>query len=97
MLEHFLPLDPLTAVVETIHRHLTVWACMQSSRKIAVALYTAHQTWRTEGIQSRALLALLVEVDGGQLLDSASRAHIEADISAFTHVSSPLVANILGN
>jgi mediator of RNA polymerase II transcription subunit 12 len=59
---------------------------MRSLPTIATALYTAHQTWRAQGLQSRALLALLVEVDNGQVLDVASRWQVVADISAFTHV-----------
>lgn len=62
---------------------------MRSAVIITAALYNAHQVARTRGIQSRALLALLVEIDNGQHLDASSRRHISADIAAFTHVCFP--------
>ena len=86
VLENSLTVDLLTAVNETIHRYLTIWVCMQSSAAIATALYTAHQTWKTEGIQSRALLTLLMKVDDGYVLDGASRTQLAADVAALSHV-----------
>lgn len=78
----------MAAVIETFHRYVTIWTCMGSAGTITAALYTAHQMARTRGIQSRILLAMLVEIDNGQHLDAPSREHVSADIAAFTHVSS---------
>jgi len=75
----------LTAVIETLHRYVTIWTCMHSVPAITIALYNAH---RTRGSQSRALLTLLLEIDNGQHLDVGFREHVSADIAAFTHVRS---------
>lgn len=80
-------MELLTAVIETLNCHVIVWACMHSIPAITMALYNAHQMARARGIQSRALLALLLEVDNGRHLDASSREHVSADIAAFTHVS----------
>jgi mediator of RNA polymerase II transcription subunit 12 len=88
MLENTLTIDLLTAVIESIQRYLTIWACMQSSSVILKALFAAHQTWRTQGVQSRALLLLLEQLDNGHVLDFTSRAQLSTDIATFTHVSS---------
>jgi mediator of RNA polymerase II transcription subunit 12 len=61
---------------------------MDAAANITAALHGAHQVARSRGIQSRALLALLVEIDNGRHLDAPSREHVSADIAAFTHVSS---------
>jgi len=63
---------------------------MDATATITTALHTAHQVARSRGIQSRILLALLVEIDNGRHLDAPSREHVSADIAAFTHVSSSL-------
>jgi mediator of RNA polymerase II transcription subunit 12, fungi type len=79
----------MTAVIETFHRYVTIWTCMRAAATITTALYTAHQVARARGIQSRVLLALLVEIDNGQYLDATSRQVVSADIASFTHVSLP--------
>jgi mediator of RNA polymerase II transcription subunit 12, fungi type len=78
----------LTAVIETIYRYVDIWACMERTASIATALYASHQLWRAQGVQSRKLLALLVEIDNGRHLDRASRAHVAADTSSFKDVKS---------
>ena len=87
MLEHATTTDMLMVVIEMFHRHLDVWASMNAIGTIITALYSAHQLWRSRGVQSRALLALLVKLDNGHHLDDVSREHVAADISAFAHVS----------
>lgn len=77
----------MASVIETFHRYVTIWTCMNAAATITAALYTAHQMGRTRGIQSRILLALLVEIDNGQHLDTPSREQVSADIAAFAHVS----------
>lgn len=59
---------------------------MRSAGTVTAALYTAHQVARTQGIQSRDLLNLLVEIDNGRHLDAAAREHVLLDIAALTHV-----------
>jgi mediator of RNA polymerase II transcription subunit 12, fungi type len=89
MLQRASDSELMAAVIETFHRYITIWTCMCSAATITAALYTAHQVARTRGIQSRILLALLVEIDNGQHLDEPSRRHTSADIAAFTHVTIP--------
>jgi len=50
------------------------------------ALDTAHQVWKLRGVQSRPLLALLINFDNGRHLNEGSRERIVSDIAAFTLV-----------
>lgn len=86
MLERSTTMDVLTAVIETFHRYVNIWTCMKVTDTITTALYSAHQIWRARGVQSRALLALLVEIDNGRHLDPSSREQVASDIATFTHV-----------
>lgn len=63
---------------------------MHSAATITAALYSSHQVARARGIQSRALLAMVMEFDNDRHLDAVSREHVASDIAAFTHVSRPL-------
>jgi mediator of RNA polymerase II transcription subunit 12 len=75
------------AVIDTLHRFATIWACMNAIGTIITALDTAHQVWKVRGVQSRPLLSLLLEFDDGRYLSDVTRKHITADITAFTLVS----------
>jgi mediator of RNA polymerase II transcription subunit 12 len=86
ILEHVTTADLLIAVVETVHRYATIWTCMNAMGSIAAALYTTHQVWRTRGIQSRPLLALLIDIDNGRHLDKGAREQVATDIAAFSQV-----------
>jgi mediator of RNA polymerase II transcription subunit 12 len=60
---------------------------MNVRQNIVLALDSAHQAWKTRGIQSRGLLSLLVEFDGDKLyLSPASRERIDSDLGHFTLV-----------
>jgi mediator of RNA polymerase II transcription subunit 12 len=87
MLEYSTTTQALAVIMATFRRYLTIWTCMSATGTIANSLYAAHQVWKTRGLQSRDLLALLVEMDNGQFLDAAARAQVVNDIAAFTHVS----------
>lgn len=97
MLQHPSTPEMLTAVIETIHRYFIIWTSMNAVSMITHAIYSAHQAARMKGIQSRALLMLLEELDTGRYLDSPSREHVAADFAALTHVSCrlPLSSSIL--
>lgn len=84
-------MDLLTAVIDTFHRFALIWTCINANATITTALYNTHQIWRARGIQSRGLLALLMQVDNGRHLHPASREQVAADISAFTLVSFPKI------
>ena len=91
MLRHPSTSEMLTAVIETTHRYFIIWTSMNAVSMITHALYSAHQEARVKGIQSRALLMLLEELDAGRYLDSPSREHVAADFAALAHVSRMVV------
>ncbi|EPQ57624.1 hypothetical protein GLOTRDRAFT_137894 [Gloeophyllum trabeum ATCC 11539] len=88
-LQHVTTSEMLTAVLETLRRHLKVWICMDATGSITSALYEAHQYWRHQGIQTRALLDLLTEMDAGRHLDQASRDQLEADVASLATALCP--------
>lgn len=73
--------DLLAPVIDTFHRHATVWTAMDVKRDIISALNTTRHTLKLRGMQSRPLLGLLVEFDGGKYLSDALRDEIAADVS----------------
>lgn len=87
MLDRALTNDLLTAVMQTLRQHTEVWAGLNAMKRIVTALFNVHCTWKNRGIQSRALLSLLLELDGDQCLDPAAREQVLTDQSVFTHVS----------
>ncbi|KAH9945672.1 hypothetical protein B0H21DRAFT_744154 [Amylocystis lapponica] len=89
-LEHTYNHDLLTVVIETIRQHMEIWACMNVMKTLAGALYAAHQLFRTRGVQTRALLTLLIEVDNERHLEPTVREQILADISAYTRALYPI-------
>jgi len=86
LLDHSSTVDALNAVICTLHRFATIWACMDVVSGIVASLDMAHQIWRAKGIQYRPLLSLLLEFDNGEYLNTVSRDRITADINAFTLV-----------
>ncbi|KAG5646822.1 hypothetical protein DXG03_002199 [Asterophora parasitica] len=90
LLEHSTTVDLLIAVIDTLRRFATIWACMDIMRTIVIALEKAHQVWKARGIQSRPLLSLLLEFDNGKHLSDASRDRITSDITVFTSALHPV-------
>jgi hypothetical protein len=86
MLEHSTTTDALAVIIAAFRRYRIIWTCMNATGVVANALYVAHQSWKTRGLQSRDLLTLLIEIDNSRFLDSVARDQVTADISAFTHV-----------
>lgn len=85
MLENTKLPELLVAIIDTLHRFATIWSCMNIRQDIVLALDTAHQAWRTRGIQSRGLLSLMIEFDRDrQYLSPASRERIDSDLAHFT-------------
>ncbi|KAL0072786.1 RNA polymerase II mediator complex subunit [Marasmius tenuissimus] len=84
LLEHASTVDLLVPVIDTFHRHATVWTAMDAKRDIISSLNNARHVWKLRGIQSRPLLALLTELDAGQYLNDALREELIADMSAVT-------------
>ncbi|KAF8828838.1 hypothetical protein HHX47_DHR3000082 [Lentinula edodes] len=73
MLEHCSTEELLLAVIDTFRRHAVIWASMDVKGMIINALDSVHYSWKMRGIQSKPLLALLVEFDGGRYLSDVSR------------------------
>ncbi|KAL1745362.1 hypothetical protein HDZ31DRAFT_36596 [Schizophyllum fasciatum] len=88
-LEQAATFDTLMAVMSTLKRHGTIWACMNAQRRVIEALYRAHQDWKTRGIQVRAMLELLSELDRGRYLDLEAQGHIHADVISLTSALQP--------
>ncbi|ESK91038.1 rna polymerase ii mediator complex component [Moniliophthora roreri MCA 2997] len=89
LLEHSSTADLLIPVIDTFRRHATVWAAMDVKRDIIVALSSAHHVWKLRGIQSRPLLALLMEFDAGRYLTDALREEIANDIAVVAMALQP--------
>ena len=85
-LEHAATFDTLMAVMNTLRRHGTIWACMNARGRIVEALYHAHQSWKARGIQVRKMLDFLTELDQGKYLDLESQGHVQADMISLTSV-----------
>ncbi|KAJ3781694.1 hypothetical protein GGU10DRAFT_98188 [Lentinula aff. detonsa] len=91
MLEHCSTEELLLAVIDTFRRHAVIWASMDVKGVIINALDFVHHSWKMRGIQSKPLLALLVEFDGGRYLSDASREEVRTDLAAFTLALQPVV------
>ena len=64
---------------------------MNEMGRVISALDTAHQARKTQGVQSRPLLSLLLELDNGKYLTAHSRNRIVGDMTAFTMVGLRIV------
>ncbi|KAF8160920.1 hypothetical protein B0H34DRAFT_795767 [Crassisporium funariophilum] len=91
VLEHSSDPESMNALIGTFYRHAVIWTCMDVMPTIIKALDAAHQVWKIRGIQSRPLLALLMNFDNGRYLKKASRERIASDIAAFTLALQPIV------
>ncbi|KIK68882.1 hypothetical protein GYMLUDRAFT_67582 [Collybiopsis luxurians FD-317 M1] len=90
MLEHCSTEELLLAVIDTFRRHAIIWASMDVKGTIIAALDSVHHSWKMRGIQSRPLLALLVEFDSGRYLSEMSREEVRTDLAAFTLALQPV-------
>ncbi|KAG5638808.1 hypothetical protein H0H81_010037 [Sphagnurus paluster] len=90
LLDHSATVDILMAIIDTLHRFATIWACMDSIGSIVNALYKAHQTWKARGIQSYPLLSLLLEFDNRKYLGDVSRGLITNEITVFRSALQPV-------
>ena len=81
--------------MQTLRQHTEVWAGLDAMKDIAVALFAVHCSWKNRGMQSRALLMLMLELDGGRCLDVASRDQVTTDYSVFIHVRSNMFVLIV--
>lgn len=68
--------DLLVAVVETLRKHLDIWACMNQLDSIVQALCVLYRSWKLRGIHIRPLVAFILELDDGQRLDALTRQQI---------------------
>ena len=80
--------DLLDDLLDTLRRHLDVWASMDVVSTITEALYNSHLSWKARGIYMRPLVTLLLEVDDCRFLDEASRQHVLEDATHYAQVSS---------
>ncbi|KAF8909882.1 hypothetical protein CPB85DRAFT_1435527 [Mucidula mucida] len=85
--------DSLNTAIDIIRRFATIWACMDAVNTILATLQTAHQSWKSRGVQSRALLLLIVELDNNALLSREARDQIQTDASIYALALQPLMVN----
>ncbi|CAL1707851.1 unnamed protein product [Somion occarium] len=91
-LEHGNSPDLITIVIDTLRQHTEVWACMNSMGMITASLLSAHQYWKSQGVQNPNLLNLLIEFDNVRYLDSSVREQILADRGAYALALQPVHA-----
>ncbi|KAF8638047.1 hypothetical protein AX16_010679 [Volvariella volvacea WC 439] len=91
MLDRATTSDVLTAVIETLYRFSIVWSCMGAMSRIILALDAAHQEWKARGVQSRALLSLILEFDNGRFMTEENRERIISNLAALTLAFQPMV------
>ena len=87
MLEHAVSNEMLIAAMQTLRQHTEVWAGLNVLKDIVSTLFQAHCTWKNRGVQNRALLSLMLQLDAGRYLESTAREQVLSDHSVFTHVS----------
>ena len=73
LLKHTTKTDQLVVILDTLRRYRLIWVCMGVVDIIVRALYTAHQTFAANGIHSRPLAELLLELDGERYLSASDR------------------------
>ena len=78
--------DLLLAVVDDLRRHLDLWACMDALTLIVHTLFDVHNAWKSKGIHIRFLVDLLLNIDDGRMLSSASRNQVVEGAMHFAQV-----------
>ena len=73
--------------MQTLRQHTEVWAALNAMKDIVSALFNAHCTWKNRGMQNRALLSLMLQLNEGRYLEPAAHEQVLSDYSVFTHVS----------
>lgn len=76
--------------MQTVRQHTEVWAGLDVMKEIVTALFAAHCVWKNRGVQNRALLSLLLQLDSGTRLEPSAREQVLVDYTVFTHVSDTL-------
>lgn len=76
----------LSVALETLHRFMDVWFCMGLTEKLSAAALNAQHQWRARGIQIRALLAFLKELDDVGLLSTVDQEHLISDTISLKQV-----------
>jgi len=84
---HSTDADSLMSVVDVLRRFGVIWTCMNENLNIVQSIEAAYQRLKSRGLQSRPLLGLLLELDGGRHLTSNARTNVLADIDEFMTVS----------
>lgn len=59
--------------------HRLVFACMDEMPRILQSLHDTHRVWRDNGIQSRALTSLLLELGSGTYLSADRRGQLSSE------------------
>lgn len=78
--------DLLEIVLDTIRRHLDIWACMDVLGDVTAALFESNRTWKAAGVHVRSLVRLILEIDDCRFLDNASRQSVIDDAVHYAQV-----------
>lgn len=76
----------LVAVIETLRRHMDIWACMNQLDVMLQSLCAIFRAWKSRGIHMRPLVAFILELDDGQRLDSSTRQQIIENAAQYAQV-----------
>ncbi|TFY65710.1 hypothetical protein EVG20_g5379 [Dentipellis fragilis] len=93
MLDHKLPPDFLTVVLETFRLFHEIWASMNVMKSITEALYRNQQLYKMSGSQAQDLRKLVLKFDNGRYLDAAARKHVESEVTAYAQALCPADSN----
>ncbi|KAK0226153.1 hypothetical protein IW262DRAFT_1457387 [Armillaria fumosa] len=91
LLEHASTTDSLNTAIDTLRRFHTLWSCMDVVGSIVISLQTAHQIWKSKGMQTRVLLVLLKELDDNRFLSAQARDQLNAEISYYSMTLQPVI------
>ncbi|KAK0461037.1 uncharacterized protein EV420DRAFT_1529889, partial [Desarmillaria tabescens] len=91
LLEHASTTDSLNTAIDTLRRFHTLWSCMDVVGSIVTSLQTAHQIWKSKGMQTRVLLVLLKELDDNRYLSAQEREQLNAEISYYSMTLQPVI------
>ncbi|TFL04760.1 hypothetical protein BDV98DRAFT_330597 [Pterulicium gracile] len=69
----------LSGILMVLSTHRLVFACMDEMPRILQSLHDTHRVWRDNGIQSRALTSLLLELGSGTYLSADRRGQLSSE------------------
>lgn len=91
LLKYTTQTDQLVVILDTLRRYRLIWNCMEVVEAIVVALHTSHKAFAANGIHSRPLAELLLELDGERYLGESDRQDVIEKSEMLSQVSAPRI------